>query len=520
MSDILNTFVYDLYLSNYLEKIWLMKTFGNIGLYSCASALLASFLIFQPVQARRYDRLWKQVFRYQEQGFPASAGNVVAKIQAKAKRANNRNQEMAAFLAAASLRQQISPDSFYMDFPELERRVAEAQTPAERAVYASFAAEICLNNEYRGPWISWAEADSLPLEYWSRKDYRRRALYYYTLSLADPQALSSVRLNDYLPLVKPGTADRFLGQDLLHLIGRRALAGMNRLGADRALRQETVCKILSVYRQKQNREAELYFVLDSIQNLSQTNISWQEKNRDSLLFQSAEYRAYADVMQRFADQPSVAEAYLRASQMDFSNPEKVRLLQTALERYPRYRRISALKNELKSLSQPYLSWVVDETGYPGDTISWTLAHRNIRDVECRIYRIPQSLQDTLTRQPFEKVGKMLQKQGELLETRKLSLKEEPSPYEYMRDTLSWTVPEIGHYALYFTVRSPEGTQQECRFFQSSALRVFSLAEPDGRMLDVVVTDARSGAPPFGCKGRSTVPVTRGRQAAPHGSLYR
>ena len=230
MSDILNTFVYDLYLSNYLEKIWLMKTFGNIGLYSCASALLASFLIFQPVQARRYDRLWKQVFRYQEQGFPASAGNVVAKIQAKAKRANNRNQEMAAFLAAASLRQQISPDSFYMDFPELERRVAEAQTPAERAVYASFAAEICLNNEYRGPWIAWAEADSLPLEYWSRKDYRKRALYYYTLSLADPQALSSVRLNDYLPLVKPGTADRFLGQDLLHLIGRRALAGMNRLG--------------------------------------------------------------------------------------------------------------------------------------------------------------------------------------------------------------------------------------------------------------------------------------------------
>ena len=499
MSDILNTFVYDLYLSNYLEKIWLMKTFGNIGLYSCASALLASFLIFQPVQARRYDRLWKQVFRYQEQGFPASAGNVVAKIQAKAKRANNRNQEMAAFLAAASLRQQISPDSFYMDFPELERRVAEAQTPAERAVYASFAAEICLNNEYRGPWISWAEADSLPLEYWSRKDYRKRALYYYTLSLADPQALSSVRLNDYLPLVKPGTADRFLGQDLLHLIGRRALAGMNRLGADRALRQEAVCKILSVYRQKQNREAELYFVLDSIQNLSQTNISWQEKNRDSLLFQSAEYRAYADVMQRFADQPSVAEAYLRASQMDFSNPEKVRLLQTALERYPRYRRISALKNELKSLSQPYLSWVVDETGYPGDTISWTLAHRNIRDVECRIYRIPQSLQDTLTRQPFEKVGKMLQKQGELLETRKLSLKEEPSPYEYMRDTLSWTVPEIGHYALYFTVRSPEGTQQECRFFQSSALRVFSLAEPDGRMLDVVVTDARSGAPRSGAK---------------------
>ena len=73
MSDILNTFVYDLYLSNYLEKIWLMKTFGNIGLYSCASALLASFLIFQPVQARRYDRLWKQVFRYQEQGFPVSA---------------------------------------------------------------------------------------------------------------------------------------------------------------------------------------------------------------------------------------------------------------------------------------------------------------------------------------------------------------------------------------------------------------------------------------------------------------
>ena len=472
-----------------------MKTYKNIRLRFCSGALLLSFLLCQPVEARRYDRLWKQAFRYQEQGYPASAGKVVDKIQAKALRENNRNQEMAAFLAATSFRQQISPDSFYIDFQELERRVLQAETPAERAVYASFAAEVCQNNQYRGQWRAWAEGDSLPIEYWSREDYRKRALYYHTLSLTDVSVLGEVRLKDYMPLVLPGETDREFGHDLLHLIGRRALAGMKSLNADPALLRESVGKILSVYREHKNRDAELYFLLDSIQMTPPKN--WgavSSEQRDSLLFASAEYRAYADIMQRFADCPSVAEAYLRASQMGFSTPEQVRLLQTALERYPRYKRISALKNELKSLSQPYLSWVVDETGYPGDTISWTLAHRNIRDVECRIYRITQSLQDTLTRQPFEKVGKMLQKQGELLETRKLVLKEEPSPYEYVRDTLSWTVPEIGYYTLYFTVRSPEGTQEECRFFQSSTLRAFSLAEPDGRMLDVLVTDARSGAP--------------------------
>ena len=70
-----------------------MKTYKNIRLRFCSGALLLSFLLCQPVEARRYDRLWKQAFRYQEQGYPASAGKVVDKIQAKALRENNRNQQ-------------------------------------------------------------------------------------------------------------------------------------------------------------------------------------------------------------------------------------------------------------------------------------------------------------------------------------------------------------------------------------------------------------------------------------------
>lgn len=447
------------------------------------------------VLAQRYERLWKQVVKEKEQSLPQSALRTVEKIREKASAQKDSHQEMAAFLAAGTLRQQITPDSFYQDFPRLEQRIARAQHPVERAVYASYAAEICQNQRYRGQWKDSDKADSLPLEYWSRKDYERRARYYYDLSMADPAVLATAVMRDYEPLLQRGDEDRIFGNDLLHVLGRRALNGLDALGASRQEKMELVHRILTVYRQQRNREAELMFLLDSVRVSSRTYIEYRQgTNRDSLLRHTPEYQAYVDLMTRFADIPSVAEAYLRAAQMDFSDSVRVRLLEEGVSRYPRYRHIAALENELRFLRQPFLNWNAQECAVPGDTLSWRLQYRNLKQAAYQIYEIPAALRDTLNMMPPEDARKLLRRSGRLTESRVLPLQKDRSPYETVCDTLPWLVPRAGYYALCFEAHSPEGKQYSTACLQTSGLRLLSLSEPEGRMLDVAVVDARSGRP--------------------------
>lgn len=484
-----------------------MKKDRNMGSSFFASLLVLSILFLQPAAAQRYERLWKNAFAEQEQGRPVSAGKLVEKIREKALLKKNGSQEMAAFLAGASLRQQITPDSFYVDFPELERRVREADGPVERAVYATFAAEICQENRHRGQWLDVSDTDSLPLEYWSREDYTRRALYYHVLSLADPEALSAARMKDFTPLFIKGTDDRTFDGDLLHVIGRRALNGMDRLNADEEVLKEYAGKIRTAYRKRNNREAELLFTLDSIRMLSHTRIGRiPVEKQDSVLYQSEEYQAYAALMTRFEDLPAVAEVYLQASRMGFSTPERVRMLEQGIKRCPRYDRIAALKDELKTLSQPYFCWVAEGVAIPGDSLPWIYHYRHLKNASCRVYAVSSVLQDTLRTMPGNEADRMLRRYGVFVEEVQLPMLSGSSPYKMVTDTLLWKVPAAGHYALLFTSRSADGEQMECQQIQASALRVFSLSESDGEMLDLVVTDARSGAPRAGARLEITSPA--------------
>lgn len=466
---------------------------GRLGLFF-------SFILWiQPIPAQQqYRRLWKKVFQKQEQSLPQSALDMVEDIREKALEKGDTRQVMATFLMASSLRQQITPDSFYQDFPRLEQQIARTEDPVERAVFASYAAEICQNQRSRGQWTDPDGTDSLPLEYWSRKDYERRALYYYNLSVADPAALAAAVMDDYEPLLREGAEDRIFKKDLLHVLGRRTLNGMDALGASCRDKSETAHKILSEYRRQGNRGAELMFLLDSIRVTSHTYLEYRQGiNRDSLLRHTPEYRAYADLMTRFSDIPSVAEAYLRAARMDFSDSVRVRLLQKAVSLYPHYRGVAALKNELHALSQPFFNWSAPEEAVPGDSLPWNLQYRNLSRAECRIYEIPAALRDTLKLLEPERVEKFLRGRGRLTETRVLPLAKGTSPYESVCDTLFWPVPRAGHYALVFAIQTPEGKQYSCTGIQTSALKLFSLAEPEGRMLDVAVVNAHSGRPVSG-----------------------
>lgn len=489
-----NNFAFIMKLSGYL-KVFYMEKYG----FSIRAGLWMLFffvLYLHPISvpAQRYERLWREVARAQQQSLPRSALSTIEKIREKAMADGLSRQELAAFLAAGTLRQQIIPDSFYQDFPRLERRIAQAQNPVERALLASYAAEICQNQQFRGQWKDAETTDSLPLPYWSRKDYQNRALYYYNLSMADPAVLTTAVMRDYEPLLQRGDEDRIFKNDLLHVLGRRALNGLDALGASQQEKIEMAHRILTVYRQQENREAELMFLLDSIRLSSRTYIGYREINRDSLLRHTPEYRAYADLMTRFADIPSVAEAYLRAAQMDFSDSVRVRLLEEGVSRYPRYNRKEALENELRFLRQPFLNWSAPECAVPGDTLSWCLQYRNLKHAEYQVYEIPATLRDTLHLMGAEDARKLLRRYGRLVEKRELSLQKVRSPYETVCDTLSWPVPRAGHYALCFEARSPEGKQYSIACLQTSGLRLISLPEPEGRMLDVVVVEARSGRP--------------------------
>lgn len=461
----------------------MLSIINQKGLFSAIFGLLLAVNL--PTFGQGYKRLWQEVTLYQRQGLPLSAAKVAQKIQQKAIQNQNKQQEMAAFLVQATLQQAVNPDSFYSNFKLMQQRIRQSRHGVDRMVYAAFAAEVCRQNQHRGQWLTLPRQDSLPIEYWSRDDYRRQAIYYWKLSLCQPERLRLTRMKQYAPLFQPGTADRFLGDDLLQVLGRNALQGMRQMNAEPQEVDRMAHRILEVYRRAEQPEGELFFMVDSIEHAPGNN--WDETVEQRL-------EAFEMLARRFAKLPAVLDVYLKASRLTAAVNEKVRLLKKGLKLHPNSKLSEPLRQELASLRQPYWDWQLPASAASGDSLQAVAHYRNISKVEARVYRLAQCWNDSVQRLPLNEVRSLLDKHATLIRKDCLTLQPASSAYETQCDTLSWAVPQPGYYTVLFTVRSEQGIRHERLGFHSSALRLLALSVPGTAQTEAVVVHALTGSP--------------------------
>ena len=242
-----------------------------------------------------YDKLWKQVEQFEDDGKPKSAYDAASKILKKALRAHHTGQTLSARLKMASLRQEWAPDSFFTDIRELEALRSAERRPEARAVYASLLAELYEMNRDRSQ-ASDLELASGDIREWTRQQYDSAAVDNWKLSMMDLPALAKAKSSDWLPFIEQDEQSEYFNHDLLHVLWHRVLEQEDDVWRNTGHAKELLAReVAEVYRQLGNREAELLVMLDYIEE--QTAVS------DSKLL--------LQLKEQFSDLPLCAEVYLR-----------------------------------------------------------------------------------------------------------------------------------------------------------------------------------------------------------------
>ncbi|MCR5180713.1 MAG: hypothetical protein K6C30_05805, partial [Bacteroidaceae bacterium] len=440
--------------------------------------------------AQSYDALWKAEQQLESDGKPQSAYATVQKILEKALAEGHRGQALSARLRAAGLHQEWAPDSFFTDVAELEALRRQEQQPEARAVLASVLAEIYEGNSRRSQAHD-LELTSEDMREWTREQYDSASLDNWRRSLEDIPMLAAASSKDWLPFVSQAEHSSYFHHDLLHLLWQRVRdhrRGIWRLSGEVESYQSMALRlgkaVRAEYDRRGNREASLLVALDLLE--------LEPADTPSALL------ALKDT---YSDLPLCTEVYLRlldTTEEEISVAQKVALAEEILRRYPRYERSGEVRNRLNQLRQPSVTWAGNAMYYPGKTYTWRLTSQNASSVEILVYRLRDGFREEEVSESKLSVGDYFRKNASLVERLTPTL-HPGKAHESRDDSLQWTAPAVGRYALVFVATTDEREARKkvvsdhFNTFRVTSLKTMTrfLTEQE---LEVVVVDAESGQP--------------------------
>ena len=453
--------------------------------------------------AQTYEALWKAEQRHETEGKPQSAYKVTQQILQKALREGHKGQAMSARMCAAGLHQEWAPDSFFTDVAQLEA-LRKAEPAAEaRAVYASILAQVYQNNRHRSQ-ASGLELTSTDMKEWTVEQYDSAALANWHQSLADIPALAQARSKDWLPFMAQATSSRHFGHDLLHILWQRMRDQRHRTWGQDEMQLVNYAKaVRDEYARRGNREATLLMELDlaELERDAEASSPFKTVRSDDDNVQVRDTALIARLTalaQRYADLPLCTEIYMKLLDTDAPDSLKATWAEYALKHYPRYERIGQVQNQLNNLRQPHIQWEGNNTCYPGKAYVWHLRAKNATGINAEVLRLPADFKHEELHRQLKDIPAYLRKRGTAIQKIAHSIGKN-SPYKEIEDSIAWTAPSVGVYAVLFTATTAEteATQrtvnQHYQLIQVSALATIHFTENDG-VTELVVVDAESGHP--------------------------
>ena len=388
-------------------------------------------------------------------------------------------RRLITVLADNRRREDITPDSFFCDWRQLKAEMLAERTPASQAIYRAAMAHLLVCNSWRSQRYR-RDTQSHPdsIQEWSHQEYLARAADLYAQALSDADALhNSCKVSDMSDLAVKGKDDAVFGNDVLYLIWQAAVSDI-----DRDMREAHLVPdygdIIEVYRRHGLREAALQLRLDSLAE--------RYESKEALLRLRDEY----------ADIPACAQVYLRlASLSSYDTYEKAQLLEEALGRYPQSREANELWNSLVALRKPELSAKFHNMYYPDRHYDIPLEIKNMQTGSIMVYRVPNDFFFSHEEEDGTRL-EQVRRSGTLIETLPVDVAN-ADPYTMKRDTMRWTSPAFGRYAIVLDGTTKEildrSIEPQIVLTSVSALTFMSAVLPGGRAR-VMVTDAISGEP--------------------------
>lgn len=417
-------------------------------------SLIMMLMCAMMVEAQTYNQLWKNVKEFQKNDLPKSEIAEAKKIFAKANSERNVPQMMKAYLTMMACRGNISPDSVSVDIKGLEEWANEPNLEFhDRAVLYSILGGILVSDDFE------------------------KANRYLHLSLKDSLNLVDFPADKLAPMVTTGETSRmYFDNNLYDLLARRAILlwerNQWRTEREKVLSdiQQTYQSLLHIYKVKQMRKAWLLTSLNASPHADEAMLrQWIEE---------------------YADLDVCAEVYLRLDallQRKNEPAERLALLREAINRYPRYDRINALKNKMNEILAPRLALSVEYV-YPGEPMDIQVNHRNLRGFSISVYRVNLSVESPLlngvTHKNVTKYGKFVRREHFDLPS--------TSDYKERCDTVKMQIHETG---IYYLVAEPDGHAKERQGVRVNVSSLFLLGRglPDDCQ-ELVVLDKQSGHP--------------------------
>lgn len=444
-------------------------------------------------ESSSYSALWKQEQQLEADGKPQSAYAIVQTILKKALAEGHQGQAMSARLRAAGLHQEWAPDSFFTDITELEHLRAQEKRPEAKAIYASILAEIYENNRNRSQ-ASGLELTSEEMKEWTREQYDSAAVENWRRSLADIPTLAAARSKDWLPFIAQNIHSSYFRHDLLHILWQRVRDHRQQIWK-KSPAAELAPAVKAEYVRLGNREAQLLLDLDlldvaRIDPLGLYPIPGRDIPKELL-----------HLTEEYADLPLCTEVYLtflNLHDQDIPKEQKVAWAEEAIRRYPRNDRIGEVRNILNELRNPFVNWYGNETYYPGKEYTWHFSNVNATGVTLTVYRLKDDFNEDALNNNKLSVNEYFRRNATLVQTLCPAI-QRGEPFERMEDSITWTAPEPGRYAILFcaTTAEKEATRKtvtnQYSLFRVTALKTMTRF-PNETELEVIVVDAESGQP--------------------------
>lgn len=442
------------------------------------------------MQGQTYDKLWTQVEQAQKKGLPKSTINLTEQIFKKAQAEKNSPQMLKAYTARSMYQQQITPDSFYVDLKGLEQWVKTSQNQVECAVLhtliASLYADYAANNQWQLRQTSNLTGE-VPedIREWSASLFVKKVLDHTYAALEDSTLLLATSSKEYRPFVKLGSASEYYRHDMYHLLALKGVNSLQQLSWMDTSKQASNAvltvfdRLIRTYSELNNKDALILVSLDRLR------WEYMQKNED---FLPALDKMIADNNNREV----AAEIYLEKANQLIGKNEYVKALQVtdeAINKYPRYNRINAVKETRETILSPDFNFNMDAAIYPEAEYKITVSHRNLAGFTIEYYQVNLPVTSPLIDRydNFNDIAKYTKK----INSQHIDL---TKPTDYLlKDTVyTLTAPKEGLY-LVRVLPDAATKQRNDQLLSVTRFSVLSTKLPDNRF-EVAVLDATTGQP--------------------------
>lgn len=453
-----------------------------------------------------YKSLWEQVDRFEKDGQPKSALKVIDDILKQADKEKNTEQTIKALVKKNQNASSIDSDNNLTIITNLDKLLAKTSDIGEKAIINSMLADIYLSYYQRDRWSIDQRSkltDFIPedMKEWSSNIYFDKALFHLNQSVKDKDALLNISTDKYQELFEKGEDSKEFYPTLYDFLMKETITrsqqinlydfkrefGKTGLTIDQLASTSDFLKAklntnlitLNFYQQYlkvlQDRKMENTIVLTELSRInyltSQNTTFPREKTLLELEQKYTDKEISVEIINEIAN--SNRATFRRA----INNIEedvldsKYEWLTKGINKFPNYKRINILKNQLNAMQQPTAQIEGLAVFHPQNkTKEFKLKYRNLKKV----------------------VATIKGTNGKVVKTIDIPLSPKKT-YTMEEATVALDLETIGNYVVELSF-DKKTTQNNKEFnFSISQLATFSRAIDD-KTIEFYVVDRLTGKP--------------------------